>query len=197
MAEEFGDLLFAMANLARHLKFDPEDALRAANAKFVRRFKAIEAGLAAQGRKPEDASLDEMEALWQEAKKAERVRLKDGYCDEVVLVTVPSIVGIDEQEQRQENPAGDGRSDQWAAPVRALSLPDAGGAVPAARATSALRSAALRPDAGAEPAAPRVPIVTMPNSSVAISGRSMSSVSSTHRFGREVLVHYEETALRR
>ena len=72
VAEEFGDLLFAMANLARHLKFDPEDALRAANAKFVRRFKAIEAGLAAQGRKPEDASLDEMEALWQEAKRAEQ-----------------------------------------------------------------------------------------------------------------------------
>jgi MazG family protein len=71
VAEEFGDLLFAMANLARHLKLDPEDALRAANAKFVRRFKAIEAGLAAQGRKPEEASLEEMEALWQQAKKAE------------------------------------------------------------------------------------------------------------------------------
>ena len=72
VTEEFGDLLFAMANLARHFKLDPEDALRAANAKFVRRFKAIEAGLQAQGRRPEDASLDEMEALWQEAKKAER-----------------------------------------------------------------------------------------------------------------------------
>jgi MazG family protein len=72
LAEEFGDLLFAMANLARHLKLDPEEALRAANAKFVRRFKAIEAGLQAKGRKPEDASLDEMEALWQEAKRAER-----------------------------------------------------------------------------------------------------------------------------
>jgi MazG family protein len=71
VAEEFGDLLFAMANLARHLKLDPEDALRAANAKFVRRFKAIEAGLRAQGRTLEEASLDEMEALWQEAKKAE------------------------------------------------------------------------------------------------------------------------------
>jgi nucleoside triphosphate diphosphatase len=71
VAEEFGDLLFAMANLARHLKLDPEDALRAANAKFVRRFKAIEAGLAAKGRSLEDASLEEMEALWQEAKRAE------------------------------------------------------------------------------------------------------------------------------
>ena len=71
VAEEFGDLLFAMANLARHFKLDPEDALRAANAKFVRRFKAIEAGLEAKGRRPEDASLEEMEALWQEAKKAE------------------------------------------------------------------------------------------------------------------------------
>jgi MazG family protein len=72
IAEEFGDLLFAMANLARHLKLDPEDALRAANAKFVRRFKAIERALAAEGRKPEDATLDEMEALWQQAKKDER-----------------------------------------------------------------------------------------------------------------------------
>jgi MazG family protein len=71
VAEEFGDLLFAMANLARHLKLDPEDALRAANAKFVRRFKAIEAGLAARGRSLDEASLEEMEALWQDAKRAE------------------------------------------------------------------------------------------------------------------------------
>ncbi len=69
--EEFGDLLFAMANLARHLKLDPEEALRAANAKFVRRFKVIEAGLEAEGRKPADATLEEMEALWQKAKEAE------------------------------------------------------------------------------------------------------------------------------
>ena len=69
--EEFGDLLFAMANLARHLKLDPEDALRAANAKFVRRFKAIETGLAARGRNLDEASLEEMEALWQDAKRAE------------------------------------------------------------------------------------------------------------------------------
>ncbi len=71
VAEEFGDLLFAMANLARHLKLDPEDALRSANAKFVRRFKAIEAGLAARGRTLDEASLEEMEALWQDAKRAE------------------------------------------------------------------------------------------------------------------------------
>jgi MazG family protein len=70
-AEEFGDLLFAMANLARHLKLDPEDALRAANAKFMRRFKAIETGLAARGQTLEEATLNEMEALWQEAKRAE------------------------------------------------------------------------------------------------------------------------------
>ena len=72
MAEEFGDLLFVLANLARHLKLDPETCLRAANAKFVRRFKVIEDSLQAQGRRLEDASLDEMEALWQQAKKAER-----------------------------------------------------------------------------------------------------------------------------
>jgi ATP diphosphatase len=72
VAEEFGDLLFAMANLARHLKLDPEEALRGANAKFMRRFKMIESGLRAQGRSCEDASLEEMEALWQEAKLAEQ-----------------------------------------------------------------------------------------------------------------------------
>jgi MazG family protein len=71
IAEEFGDLLFALANLARHLKLDPEAALRAANAKFVRRFKAIEAGLHAAGKSLEKASLDEMEALWNQAKLQE------------------------------------------------------------------------------------------------------------------------------
>ena len=68
VAEEFGDLLFVMANIARHLKVDPEAALRDANAKFVRRFKSIEAALAKIGRKPEDATLEEMDALWDEAK---------------------------------------------------------------------------------------------------------------------------------
>ncbi|MCX7645060.1 MAG: nucleoside triphosphate pyrophosphohydrolase [Rhodobacteraceae bacterium] len=69
---EFGDLLFAIANLARHLKVDPEAALRRANAKFTRRFAAIEAALAATGRRPEDSSLEEMDALWNAAKAAER-----------------------------------------------------------------------------------------------------------------------------
>jgi MazG family protein len=69
--EEVGDLLFAVANLARHLKVDPEAALRAANAKFTRRFKVIEAGLAARGVAPGTASLEEMEALWQDAKGQE------------------------------------------------------------------------------------------------------------------------------
>ena len=64
-------LLFAMANLSRHLKVDPEDSLRGANAKFTRRFKYIEAALATQGRSVEDASLEEMETLWVEAKRAE------------------------------------------------------------------------------------------------------------------------------
>jgi len=70
-AEEIGDLLFVVANLARHLKVDPEAALRAANAKFTRRFHFIEAALKAEGREPAQASLDEMEALWQVAKKSE------------------------------------------------------------------------------------------------------------------------------
>lgn len=69
--EEFGDLLFVMANVARHLGVDPEAALRGANAKFVRRFGSIEAALAKEGRKPEDATLEEMDELWDEAKAAE------------------------------------------------------------------------------------------------------------------------------
>ncbi len=72
VAEEFGDLLFVMANLARHLGVDPEAALRGANRKFVRRFASIEAALSAQGRKPEDATLEEMDALWDAAKDAEK-----------------------------------------------------------------------------------------------------------------------------
>jgi len=71
VAEEFGDLLFVMANIARHLKVDPEAALRSANDKFVRRFKSIETALTKDGRKPEDASLEEMDQLWDEAKAAE------------------------------------------------------------------------------------------------------------------------------
>lgn len=72
VAEELGDLLFVMANVARHLDVDPEAALRAANAKGVRRFEAIEAALAAQGRNPKDATLEEMDALWDEAKSDEK-----------------------------------------------------------------------------------------------------------------------------
>jgi ATP diphosphatase len=71
LAGEVGDLLFVVANLARHLRVDPETALRGTNAKFVRRFRSIEAALAKQGRSPQEASLDEMEALWQAAKQLE------------------------------------------------------------------------------------------------------------------------------
>ena len=70
--EEFGDLLFVCANLARKLDIDPEDALRATNAKFIRRFRHIERELAAQGKRPEQSSLAEMDALWDEAKGLER-----------------------------------------------------------------------------------------------------------------------------
>ena len=68
---EIGDLLFVIANLARHLKVDPEAALRATNAKVARRFAWIEEALKAQGRQLAEASLQEMEALWHEAKKLE------------------------------------------------------------------------------------------------------------------------------
>lgn len=70
--DEFADLLFSVANLARHLSLDPEKSLRRANAKFERRFRYVEAGLMAQGRRPEDTSLEEMETLWGEAKARER-----------------------------------------------------------------------------------------------------------------------------
>jgi MazG family protein len=66
--DEIGDLLFTVANLARKLGLDPEAALAAANAKFRRRFRRVEDGLAARGRRLGEASLDEMDALWTEAK---------------------------------------------------------------------------------------------------------------------------------
>jgi ATP diphosphatase len=71
-AAEVGDLLFAVVNLARHLDADPEAVLDACNRKFERRFAAIEKALAAQGKKPDQASLAEMDALWNAAKAAER-----------------------------------------------------------------------------------------------------------------------------
>jgi nucleoside triphosphate diphosphatase len=71
-AAETGDLLFAVVNLARHLGADPEDILRQTNLKFERRFAAIEHALAARGKTPKDATLAEMDALWNEAKAAEK-----------------------------------------------------------------------------------------------------------------------------
>ncbi len=74
LTEEIGDLLFVMANLARHLKVDPEAALRAANRKFTRRFARIEDWLAETGRKPADSDLAEMDALWNRAKAEDKAR---------------------------------------------------------------------------------------------------------------------------
>jgi len=68
--EEFGDLLFVAANLARHMNVDPEHALRDANAKFTRRFRYIEEALAAKGKSPDQSDLQEMDALWNAAKSA-------------------------------------------------------------------------------------------------------------------------------
>ena len=72
LADEVGDMLFVLANLARKLDLDPEACLRGANMKFARRFGQVEAALAAEGRGPGEASLDEMEALWATAKRGER-----------------------------------------------------------------------------------------------------------------------------
>jgi ATP diphosphatase len=71
-AAEVGDLLFAVVNLARHLDADPETTLRACNRKFMRRFASIERALAAQGKRPEDSTLAEMDALWEAAKEEEK-----------------------------------------------------------------------------------------------------------------------------
>lgn len=70
--EEVGDLLFAVVNLARRLKADPEQALRATNGKFERRFRHVERALAASGRSPDEASLAEMDRHWDDAKRRER-----------------------------------------------------------------------------------------------------------------------------
>lgn len=72
--EEFGDLLFVVANVARHLKVDPEAALRAANQKFTNRFRAIECMLAEDGRTPAQSTLAEMDMLWDQAKASEKIR---------------------------------------------------------------------------------------------------------------------------
>jgi len=72
LENEMGDLLFVLVNLARFVKVDPEQALRATNAKFRQRFGYIERKLAEHGKKPADATIDEMEALWQEAKQCQK-----------------------------------------------------------------------------------------------------------------------------
>ncbi len=72
LADELGDMLFVMANLARKLGLDPEACLRGANEKFARRFAGVEAMLAQEGRSPADTTLADMEGLWKEVKKTER-----------------------------------------------------------------------------------------------------------------------------
>ncbi|MFC3051055.1 nucleoside triphosphate pyrophosphohydrolase [Kordiimonas pumila] len=72
LKEEFGDLLFVMANLGRHMKLDPEECLRSANIKFERRFKEVESKLQEKGIKPENSNLAEMDALWNIVKAEEK-----------------------------------------------------------------------------------------------------------------------------
>lgn len=74
MEEEFGDLLFVMVNLGRHLGIEAETALRGANAKFTRRFESIERALAERGKTPEQSDLAEMDALWDAAKAQEKAK---------------------------------------------------------------------------------------------------------------------------
>jgi len=72
MEDEIGDLFFVLVNVARYLSVDPESALRKTNRKFKRRFQFVEQQLREQGKKLEDSSIDEMEALWQKAKQSEK-----------------------------------------------------------------------------------------------------------------------------
>jgi MazG family protein len=72
ISDEIGDLLFSLVNVCRYMKIDPENALRNANTKFERRFRYIERRLKEQGRTPEEATLEEMDVLWEEGKKEER-----------------------------------------------------------------------------------------------------------------------------
>jgi uncharacterized protein YabN with tetrapyrrole methylase and pyrophosphatase domain len=74
LQDEIGDLLFVIVNIARFLKVDPEQALRGTNSKFRRRFAHVEQGLEAQGETPREATVQEMERLWQEAKRQETKR---------------------------------------------------------------------------------------------------------------------------
>lgn len=71
IANELGDVLFSIVNVCRYLDIDPETSLRNANAKFERRFRYVERRLKEQGRTPEEASLEEMDALWEEGKRRE------------------------------------------------------------------------------------------------------------------------------
>ena len=77
MEDEVGDLLFVMVNIARYLSLDPESALRKTNRKFRQRFQWVEARLSEQGKKPAESSLEEMEALWQQAKSQPRMAVPD------------------------------------------------------------------------------------------------------------------------
>lgn len=72
MEEELGDILFTLSNLARYLKVDPEAALRTTNAKFERRFRAVEAELARRGKTPGESALEEMDAIWNEARAEDK-----------------------------------------------------------------------------------------------------------------------------
>ena len=89
LADETGDLMFALVNLARHAKVDPEMALRGTNTKFERRFSYIERALAAEGRTLEEATLDQMDELWNEAKAKEKADEKTEVAPQIPLSSRP------------------------------------------------------------------------------------------------------------
>jgi uncharacterized protein YabN with tetrapyrrole methylase and pyrophosphatase domain len=76
LAAEIGDVLFCVVNVCRYLKIDPEQALKRTNASFERRFRYVERGLAKQGKTPQEATLAEMDQLWDEGKAEERRQIR-------------------------------------------------------------------------------------------------------------------------
>ena len=98
LKDELGDMLFVLANLARKLDLDPEQCLAHANAKFTRRFEAVEALLAAEGQMPADAGLDAMEAAWRRVKANEAERA--GYAGNVTTACTPPSGGSSTRHRR-------------------------------------------------------------------------------------------------
>ena len=133
LEEELGDVLFVVANVARHLGIDPEAALRATNEQVRRRFRYIEEALAARGTRAEDSTLAEMDALWDEAKARER-----GYSGSPEERARTATSGVRMCSRRTPNPIR--RAGRRFSPWNARQEPEEPGAAPARSAPGLARS---------------------------------------------------------